>query len=143
MQVANNSSAYSAHETGTEIDLGRGFGGQLVWMTPIVDLTAGLQTRRYGSNATTEGTVGVRWRIYDDPDATPYFLVDLRHSRHESHASEFFNGLALGFGFLFHLGPHLYADANLAWERTSGIHFPDGAPRHNEAVFQLGLGVMW
>jgi len=139
--VHTNSASNSNNST--EIDVDRGFGGQIALWTPIVDVTTGVQRRKYGVLDTTEGTVGLRWRIYDDEDATPYFFCDLRHTRHESHATEYFNGLALGFGFMFHVSEHVYVDSNLAWERTSGLKLPDGKPRMSEAVFQLGLGVSW
>ena len=143
VQAASVSSSQVDDGSGTKVDVGRGFGAQVAWMTPYVDVTTGLQRRKYGSLDTTEGTLGVRRRLYVDDAATPYVFFELRHTRHENRENEFFNGFAAGLGAMFHWSPHVYVDANLAWERTAGLGFGDQEPRWDEGVLQIGLGGMW
>lgn len=143
VQAASVSSSNVDDRSGTKVDVGRGFGVQVAWMTPYVDVTTGVQRRKYGSLDTVEGTVGVRRRLYVDDAATPYLFCELRHTRHESDVNEFFNGFAAGVGAMFHLTPRVYVDGNLAWERTAGLVFRDGDSPRGEVVLQVGLGVMW
>jgi len=122
---------------------GRGLGAQLVFLTPVVDVTTGVQTRDYDGQGTSEGTLGLRWRMYEDDVSTPYLFVDARHTRHESLAAEYVNGWAAGFGVLMHAGRHVYVDSSLAWEGTRGLSLRDGSGSEFEVVYQIGIGFAW
>ncbi len=119
----------------------RGLGLQLALQSPWIDLTAGIEQRRFENESVPETSVGLRKRFgVDENKAEPYVFVLAREDRRGTEPDSGFNGTSFGFGVLAHLSRRWFIDWNLGWERTGHLDIEPGHSRRQEGVMQFGLG---
>jgi hypothetical protein len=118
---------------------GLGFGVGAAINTTVVDVIGGYDQRKYDGREVPETSIGLRKRF--GPDKSPVYVFALARSTQNGTDDEVvFNGTALGLGLIVQFHPHWFVDLNMAFERTSHLDIDPERSRHDQGVFQIGVG---
>jgi hypothetical protein len=118
---------------------GLGFGVGAAINTTVVDVIGGYDQRKYDGHEVPETSIGLRKRF--GPDKSPVYAFALARSTQNGTDGEVvFNGTALGLGLIVQFHPHWFVDMSMALERTSHLDIDPERSRHDQGVFQIGVG---
>lgn len=134
-------------EAGTEFDEEdvelKGYGGQVAFMTPIVDFLGAVEVREYEGEDAKEGKLGLRRRILEFWRLHPYIVGDARFGFDLDTGIEEsdYTGWDLGLGALLDVTEHLFLDFKLVYEQTGDdIELPSETTSLDGIVGTLGIG---
>jgi hypothetical protein len=139
-QIDDSDSGSSFDEE--DIDL-RGYGGQVAFLTPIVDFTGAVETRDYENEGATEAKLGLRRRILEFWRMHPYLCADARFGFDLDTGVEEsdYTGWDAGIGSLLNVTDHFFFDFKLVYEQTGeDIELPSEETGLDGLVGTVGLG---
>ena len=125
-----------------DVDLS-GYGGQVAFMTPIIDFLGSVEVREYESEEAKEAKLGLRRRFLEIWRLHPYIVGDARFGFDLDTGIEEsdYTGWDLGLGALLDLTDHLFLDAKLVYEQTGDdIELPSEDTAIDGVVGTLGIG---
>ena len=125
-----------------DVDL-KGYGGQVAFMTPIVDFLGAVEVRDYDGAEAKEAKLGLRRRIFEIWRLHPYIVGDARFGFDLDTGVEEsdYTGWDLGLGGLLDVTDHLFLDFKLVYEQTGDdIELPSESTAIDGIVGTVGVG---
>ncbi len=125
-----------------DVDL-KGYGGQVAFMTPIVDFLGAVEVRDYEDEDAKEAKLGLRRRILEFWRLHPYIVADARFGFDLDTGVEEsdYTGWDGGIGALLDVTEHIFLDFKLVYEQTGDdIELPSETTQIDGVVGTLGLG---
>ncbi len=118
-----------------------GYGGQVAFMTPIVDFVGGIDWREFQDEQVTELSLGLRRRVLEFWRLHPYIEANIREGSGLDTGDDEtdYTGWNAGIGAILDVTENLFVNFRLMYEVTP-IDLPNGETDIDGIIGTLGVG---